>query len=439
MRKGNSSIWMFLIGLGSQTQFHLVGSLGISEFPMFLLAPIVFFRDYRRLKDDGFMPFIWIIFLVCLGCCISSLVNYTPFIFFLKAFAQVYALFAATVFIHRFLAEDYSSLKWILIGILLSNFVNIFIFQPEVYTAVGGEKASGEEAVDLMVSNVLFWSARIKALLYILPSAFYFSTPIVLSIIMPLIASGVVIMLSQSSGRAAAACAFMSAVLIMIGQKSRKKMASIGRHIWLFLFCGLLAALVFKQAYSYAAKNGYLGDKARDKYYLQTRTGSDFLHMLMAGRMELFCGVRACLHKPLLGFGPRAEDDGGYVEDYLFNYATQEDFERYVKDRIRAQNRGEYLYVRIPTHSYISMFWVYYGILGLVIWLYVLLLFFQYFKQYAPAIPEWYGYVCLSVPAATWDIFFSPFAARVTIPLLVSCILIAKLASRKRDRVPYRA
>ena len=70
--KGSSSVWMFLIGLGSMTQFHFVGSLGVSELPIFLIAPIIFVMDFRLLRGDGFMPFIWLTILCCIGCCISS-------------------------------------------------------------------------------------------------------------------------------------------------------------------------------------------------------------------------------------------------------------------------------------------------------------------------------------------------------------------------------
>ena len=59
MNKNNSSsIFLFLIGLFSQTQIHVFGSIGISELPIFVVAPILFVTNVRSLKHDGFFPFL---------------------------------------------------------------------------------------------------------------------------------------------------------------------------------------------------------------------------------------------------------------------------------------------------------------------------------------------------------------------------------------------
>ena len=52
------NFWLFLIGTFSMTQVRLIGSIGISEVIVFVVAPFVFVSDYRFLKRDGFMPMV---------------------------------------------------------------------------------------------------------------------------------------------------------------------------------------------------------------------------------------------------------------------------------------------------------------------------------------------------------------------------------------------
>lgn len=435
--KKASSIFLFLIGLGYYTQFRLIGSIGISEVPVFILAPIVFFQDYRILKKDGFLTIIWLAILCCLGCCISSYYNSTPSIFFIKGFAHPYSIFAGTVVLHRLLRDNFDGFKWLVIGLFVSSIVCVFVFQPETHTVKGGQIATGEAAVEAMTSYALFWSHRIKGLLTLPVQAAYLSTPIHYSLIALLISGVTYIFNSGSSGRSSAATTFLALALIALGGKSRKKIASLGKRVWSLGLVMLVVAMALKAGYSYLAKEGYLGESAQNKYYWQTRSGTDILHMLMAGRMELFCGVMACLDNPILGFGPKGEDTQGYVANYLRKYAAEDDYLNYIRSQQEAVRQGKFIYNTIPAHSYIAEFWVYYGIAGLLVWIYVLWLFFQSFRgQWSSAVPQWYGFICISITMRLWDIFFSPFATRIEIPLLLSCILFARQVKFGRMLLP---
>ena len=434
MRQSNS-IWMFLIGLGSVTQFHLIGSLGLSEFPMFIFAPFIFIVDYRKLKEDGFMPFIWLSLLSCIGCVISSLVNFTPFIFLIKAFAMPYSIFAVTVVVHRFLRENFHGLKWYIIGAFLSGIISVFIFQQEVYTYRGGYVASGEAATALVVNNPLFWAGKIRGMITLPVSAFYLSVPTGYSMCAMFASVLVSLLGSGNSGRAAAMTAFLAFVLIFIGKKNRSKMKNMGRHIGMLMLGGFLALFIFKTGYSWAAKSGLMGYEAQGKYIYQTRTGTSALKMLMAGRMEFFCGLMACLDHPIVGFGPLQEDKNGYVERYLNNYAAPEDYEKYIKWASETAARGE-SFRKIPAHSYITCFWINNGILGLILWIYVLFLFYKYFKNYAHGIPQWYGYICIGISSRLWDVFFSPYGGRVAVPTLICAILFCRAVAERKINLP---
>lgn len=426
-----------MIGLGSQTQVHFIGSIGISELPIFLIAPILFLLDYKKLKHDGFLPFIWLSILTCFGCVVSSYCNHTPTVFFIKGLAFPYAIFASTVVLHRVLREDLASLKWYFLGSFLSGIICIFIFQPETFTAQGGDVAVGEEAVERVTGNVLFIGGKIREALALPVKMAYLSVPTSYSVGISVVSAAVYMLFSSGSGRSAALTILMSAVLILLAGVSRRKMAELGRHVVSLGVVGLILLAVFKSGYSFAAKRGYLGHEAQEKYFRQTRTGESALALIMAGRMELFCGGMACLDRPIIGFGPKAEDRNGYVERYLRDFAAQEDYENYIQSLIYHKSRGEALYIKIPDHSHLIMFWLYYGIVGLFLWMYVLWLFFGYLRRYSVCIPQYFGYVAMGISANLWHIFFSPFAARIDTPLLICCILFCKAIYGRRLKLPY--
>lgn len=421
-----------MIGLGSQTQFHFVGSLGISELPIFLVAPFLFLFDYRELKKDGYLPFVWLSIATCVGCLISSRVNGTPFIYFLKGLASPYAIFASTIVIHRLLKRDLQSFRWYFVGAFISGIISIYVFQQETYTF--GEE--GEAGAELVIGNALFWGSKFKELLTLPIKASYMSMPMPFSAGMLLLSSVFFMFFSSTSGRSAALVGCLSVAFVIIGGRSRQRMAAMGRNIVKLGLGAILLGVAFKTGYSYAAKNGYLGADAQQKYLIQTRMGDSLLALLMAGRMELFCGVMACLDHPIVGFGPKAEDKGGYTEKYLSKYGAPEDYESFIWAQRYYGQRGEW-YIRIPAHSHIAMFWVNYGIVGLLFWLYVLWLFFSYFKKYASEIPQYYGFVCIGISSNLWHIFFSPFAARIETPLLICCILFCKAAFEHKISLPF--
>lgn len=435
--KRKSSLLLFLIGLGSQTEFHLVGSLGLSELPVYLAAPFIFAADYQTIKRDGFLPMIMLSALCCLGCLLSSFINETPFVFVCKGFATPYAIFAASVVLHRLLRNNLSGLKWIIWGVLLSNIVNIFIFQPETFTVRGGMEATGVEATRMMLEYDLFWSNRIRLLLD-LPIVNYFQQcPWAYTCLAPLVSAVVYLFYSEGSGRSAAVRMLISAFLLFIGGKKRRTISRLGNNIFKIIMLMIIMMMAVKVAYSWCASNGFMGEEAQRKYELQTRTGDSVLRILMMGRMEFFCGMRACIDHPILGMGPKPEDTKGYVKDYLEKYGAYEDYIAYVETMANRQRAGTIIYNALPLHSFITAYWLSYGIVGLVFWLYVIYQFFRCFQSYAAAIPRWYGYFCLCIPTALWDIFFSAVGGRITNTLLIVCVLFARALSTNRMTLPY--
>ena len=436
MSKKYASFWLFLIGLGSQTHIHIVGSIGISEIALFLLAPIIFFTDYKQLRADGFLPFVWLSILTCLGCVFSGFINDTYHVFLLKGLAAPYAVFASTVVLHWMLRKDFSGLRWLLVGIFISSIISIFIFQQEVFTVRGGDVLEGEEAVAAVTSNPLFWSSKITAALNLPITAWYLSTPYSYSATMPFVSGLIKILFSESSGRSAALVSWLGGFYILIAGKSPQRMRRIGRNFGMMVLLMIVLLIVGKHVYIYAASNNYLGEKAREKYFKQSQGSSSMLKLIMGGRLEFFTSIRACIDKPIIGFGPKPIDEKGYYEMMLRKYGNPDDYEAYANSILARARRGITVHA-IPAHSHLGSFWLQYGIIGLVFWLYVLGMFLKYFKKYCFAIPQWYGYCAIAIASFLWDIFFSPFSGRIDIALLMTCILFSRAVTRGWMQLPW--
>lgn len=434
-KMSSASWWLFLAGLGSMTEVHFFGSIALTELVMFVVGPILFFVNYQHLRNEGFLSFVWLTLLTCVGCVVASMVNHTYWLLALKGLAFPAVYFVATVTFHHLMRKDLSAMKWFLIGTFLSSIVSIFIFQQETYTVASGEILQGAEATERVVGNALFWSGKIKSLLQLPTMCFYLATPSVYNFSMPLCGAVISLLFSDVSGRAASAIGVASAFLIFFGGKSRHSIGKLGRHIVLLVFIGLVLAFAIKTTYAYLASSGMLGYKAQEKYEKQTARGNGILNILMAGRMELFCGLFACIDKPIIGWGPKPEDTGNYVLDYLTKYATDEDLRAYIQS---LQSDAIYGYRRrlIPAHSHIEASWLQYGIFGLLLWLYVFWLMYKYVRSYAVAIPQWFGYIGLSLLGMIWTILFSPMGGRLGDMFFVVCLLFSRAVFRGRIALP---
>jgi hypothetical protein len=78
----------------------------------------------------------------------------------------------------------------------------------------------------------------------------------------------------------------------------------------------------------------------------------------------------------------------------------------------------------IPCHAYITEFWLWYGIFGLLFWLYVIFVLLRYLKQDCWAVPQWFMWIAASIPGYLWGVFFSPWSDRIGgIVFVVACLM----------------
>ncbi len=432
MTQKSKNWWLFWCGLFSLTQIQVVGSIAISELAIFLIAPFVWLQDLGQLKRDGFSFCLWLLVGVMAGCWLSGFLNHTPFVSMFKGFAAIYALWASIVVLHRLVRKNYLGIKWFFVGAALSGVINVFIFQQSVEVVTLAEGVKGIGSVEAIMSGPIFWIGRLKPFAFLPINGWYLQTPILYSALAPLGMAAFSI-LTTVSGRSASLGALAAAIVVFVGGKDPHKMMRISKHFVIFMFAGLVMIFLAKVAYTELASGGHLGEAARKKFEAQTRGKTDMLSVLMGGRGEFFCGLTACIEKPVVGYGPWARDYQESYGKFVEKYGTLEDIKAYYESR--RWSRG--MVGLIPGHSHIVGWWLWYGGMGLVFWLYVLYLYFNYFRKCVATYPPWFGFLAASIPATLWSIFFSPFSGRIAWGMILVGVLFVKAMREKRVSIPY--
>lgn len=430
----SSSILLFLVGLGSCTQIYFLGCIAISELVAFVIAPVLYVKNYSVLRRLKFTPFVNMVFMMLGSMLISSWYNQAPFPFILKTFAAIYSMFAYFVLFYVLLKDNLKGLRWMFIGVFLSSIITIYAFNPTAYVSADGFGYIGDAEAEDIISGQLFWTGKFKAFAQIPVCGFYMQFPLLLSLLAPVVFLGVALA-TTVSGRAASMAFLISGVMILIGRKKVASMKLIGRYFFAYLFIGIVALFSVKQVYVFAAKNGYLSEDAQSKYERQSRKGNGLLAMLMSGRTGFFSAIPAALDCPIFGYGPHAKDKGGYALKFVLKYGSEEDIAQYWVAERKASAMG---YERsLPTHSYIMGAWVHYGIGGLIFFLWVLYLIGRHIRRYLAAIPQWYGYFAMMLPLYLWNIFFSPFGFRWQFALLMVCLFFARAVGDGLMPLPF--
>ena len=419
---------MFLIGLFSMTEIYIGGFIAISELVLFAYAPFVFLKDFRIIKKDGFMLFIALSILTILGCVVASLYNHTPFPFALKGLSATYGLFAVVVCMHRILRQDFNVVGSFFIGYALSIFINIFMFQRGSMRSGGDFALVSAVAQTSTLSGVLFWADRLPHWLYLPIRSWYTAVPKVYAVSASLCVAAACLFLSGGSGRAATICALGTFAFLCVGGGTVGDLQRLKKHVIVALLFVLGILMLGKMSYQYCAKKGILGESSARKLAVQSRHGEDLLSLLMAGRSEFFAGIYCALKNPILGYGPWAIDKNGVAAGFIYAYGDPEDYESYMRS-INGQTRKLPV---IPSHSCIVCFWTWYGIFGLVLWLYILMLYLITITKSFVCYVPWFGCVATILPTAVWDALFSPYGNRVMVGLfLTMCLYLKAVYDRK--------
>ena len=402
---------------------QIIASLSFTELFSLLAAPFLFMRYHQEMKRDGIMPFFILSICVFIGCVIACFANRTPFYFALRGYAVTSIIPCAIITSHWLIRRDPNGFKWFLLGVALSAVLCTFIFQKSVEVSTYAQGIAGENAADSILNNSTYLSSRLFGFCTLLTKGWYLHTPILYDVGV-MIFFALLTVLTSESGRGGAVASFAFVGILLVGGKRMRTMRNrFCRKFWLLAIVAVIGVFVAKNVYSTAATQGWLGDAARKKYEMQTKGDKSLMGLLLGGRMDSFCGLIACVDKPIIGFGPWAVDRDGYAEEFLIKYGKAEDVEAMMRSQINGNVGGEYL---IPCHAYITEFWLWYGIFGLLFWLYILFVLFRYLKEDCWAVPQWFGWLACAIPGYCWGIFFSPLSNRFSPLLFVVACLMAR-------------
>lgn len=421
MFRNNSKFsWsLFLFGLGSQLQL-LGTSLSITESFVLASFPFVVFHEWPYMKRNRVLTLFWLAAATVVGCVIASFVNHTGWWAMLRGMAVTVIMTCSIVVGHWLLRRNMNGFKWMLLGVALSGIISTFYFMKSVEVSRFVQTGLAATAEDIM-SGPIFWISRIRPFAMLIPTGWYLQCPILVSALVP-VAFGLFAILRTASGRSAALSALAAAALVLVGGKRQRTIMRVCRNFWKLMLVSVVAVFLAKNLYSLAASSGWLGEKSRLKYEKQTQGDTSMMKLLLGGRMESFCGLLACVDKPIVGFGPWAIDRDGYTSEFLRRYGTYEDYENILRVEADARERGQQSL--IPCHAYITEFWLWYGISGLLFWLYVLFVFARFLRQDCWVVPQWYMWLAAGIPGYCWGIFFSPLGERaVSMMFIVACLM----------------
>ncbi len=189
------------------------------------------------------------------------------------------------------------------------------------------------------------------------------------------------------------------------------------------------AAYLANQAIKFAAEKGLFEESISQKF--ETQAGGKF-GVLVGGRPETLVAIQAIRDSPIIGHGSFAVDPK-YLkmkQDIAFENGYSE-----------TDSPEELEVDTIPTHSHLTMAWVESGILGGVLWIYLLVLTIRgvlVIPFLRPHFAPLYSYMLMNF---VWDIIYSPFGNvnriwAAYIVLICYFLLKKPVANRRSSSLP---
>ena len=216
----------------------------------------------------------------------------------------------------------------------------------------------------------------------------------------------------QSNARSLGGITLLIGLLSLLATYFRENLRDGGLISVKFVLPVLIALIGIYQLYTIGASSGWLGEKSRDKYEMQTAGGRN---ILSGGRMEYTIAIPAIMEAPFLGYGSWARHPE-YVKKYI--YINGIDPNTY--DAEYLMDLGT-----IPTHSHILGSWAEAGIAGGIFWILILWLALRtFYRMLGHDRLPYRVFLLFMLVFFIWDILFSPFGLerRVMDPAMIMII-----------------
>jgi hypothetical protein len=377
---------LFILGAAGAYSVNIVGALPGDEVLLFLFLPILLLARGKRAFDRQYLLF----YLLTLGWLLGTILadEYNGIAAFNRAKGTARVVFFCLDFMALAILINNQTRKFIVFSLSIVA-VMLFIaghFQGETLTAFKFGGSSTVIILALLASSYFYAQRRYKICigiaiaLAVLNLGFAFRSQVVIILVSSILT------LPIFTGRVAAK------------GRSISHSKNVLRVVALLAFAGGSAYLA-NQVIKYAATQGFFDESTQDKF---TQQSKGKLGVLFGGRPETLVAIQAIRDNPIIGHGSFAADVH-YLElmqqlQYEYGYSDSDAPE-------------EVEYPVIPTHSHLTMAWVESGILGGLLWIYILVLTIRAILRLVlirPNLAPLYSYLLVNF---IWDILYSPFGS----------------------------
>jgi hypothetical protein len=386
---------IFFLMFSSFFTVQFVGSLILVELVFLVLFLAHGMNGRLRIVARYLKPFSTLLVIAIAGQLVVDFVHSTPADMTLKGFSLILFTSVNLCTIAILTSFDKTASQVALIGYALGGLAG-FLFQPNTYA----RSEIWKFGIGYPLTLILFCLLSVPK----------FQKYKRLSL-------GVVLFVSSVSllqgARSLGLLTFISALFFTLRHKTSTQKQVSTLKVFVILFA---STMVFATIYNNLASDGSLGVKAQSKYISQTSVGSN---IIVNSRTELVFTGRAIADSPILGFGSYAIMTPE-LQSKIINFLSTNEISFDMAPLIR--NYGD----RIPVHSMILQWWLFFGILGVCFPLYLLIFYLKSFK-FSKYDPLCY-YLALS---GIWNVLFSPYGEAYR--LLVPLTLVHLLATQREN------
>lgn len=396
--KSNAKRYIFIFALMffSFFSFNLVGKFLLVEIFFLCILLLNVLRRKIAITTSSLKPFIGLLIFALISQIITDLALGTPTVSMIKGFSLI--LFTLTnlygiSLLTKFKAMD---VRIALLGYSLGGLAGYFL-QPSTYARSEIWKFGVGYPVTLTLFVLLSFTSIKRFRLLVLALLLLLSA------------------VSLVQGARSLALFTILPFCFLNSKKSKIKVKN-SKTIWSLLIASIVTS-TFILMYSNLAVNGTLGTKAQSKYLTQTTSGGN---LISNSRSELIFAAQGIIESPILGNGSYAKMNPELKMKILHFLDRNGIYYDLVSlNRIYGD--------RIPAHSMILQWWLWFGIMGM---LFPLRLGFLTIKSLRiPNREPVFYYLAIS---GMWNVLFSPYGEnyRVLVPLtIVTLISLGKTRS----------
>ena len=383
--------FIFVIGLLSLIKVRYLGTFALAEIIAFVFLPLIPWKKFSENQDMRRLLKYSLVWLA--GVIIADLYNGSTITNSLKGSFNVIFLILLIPFIYWILYDNPQRILYFYAGHAVSSLLSFYIFESydDVFLYEVWRTYAWYPVFTFVAVYLYFWGKKKYSYcvieLFAIWSLFYHSRNIFLTV-------------------------SIANVLLIYCSRIQKynyeeNLLNYRRKIPALLVVLLIGGFVVDYSYEYAAKNGYLGENAYQKYIMQKYSEIG----LASGRADFLQSLDAIKNNPIFGYGSYALDESGFRD----KWRQEHGIDPLNNEKVEI----------MPGHSYLLGAWVYSGLLGAIFWFFIISIIFKSLRYgYVIKDSRLLGVVLFMLIQMIWNILFSPFANRMPFLMLIVLLIL---------------